>query len=65
MSVEVISTAESIALPKLWHAVNSHELDEVFATSTAMLMDVLASGPFEPHPWRVQVGLPDAPETSR
>ena len=48
-----------------WHAVDSHELVEAFAAGAAMLMDVLASGPFEPHPWRVQVGLPDPPETSR
>jgi hypothetical protein len=48
-----------------WHVGNSHELVEAFATGTAMLMDVLASGPFEPHPWRARAGLPDAPEISR
>jgi hypothetical protein len=48
-----------------WHAADSRDLVEAFAAGTAMLMDVLASGPFEPHPWRVQVGLPDAPETGR
>lgn len=48
-----------------WHAENSHELVQAFAAGTAMLMDVLDASPFEPHPWRVHVGLPDAPETSR
>jgi hypothetical protein len=48
-----------------WHVVNADELVEAFAAGTAMLMDVLASGPYEPHPWRVQAGLPDAPEASR
>lgn len=47
------------------HAVNSHELTEAVAAGTAMLMDVLASGPSEPHPWRVQAGLPDAPGAIR
>jgi hypothetical protein len=35
------------------------------AAGSAMLMNTLASGPFEPHPWRVQAGLPDAPEAIR
>jgi hypothetical protein len=48
-----------------WHVGSSQELVEAFAAGTAMLKDVLASGPFEPHPWRIQAGLPDAPETSR
>lgn len=48
-----------------WHAANSHELVDAFATGTAMLTDVLASGPFVPHPWRVHAGLPDAPEVIR
>jgi hypothetical protein len=48
-----------------WHAVNSHELTEAFAAGIAVLLDVLAVGPFDPHPWRVQADLPDAPATSR
>jgi hypothetical protein len=48
-----------------WHAINSHELVEAFAAGTAMLLDVLATGPFDPRHWRVQAGLPDAPDTSR
>ena len=47
-----------------WRVVDSHELVEAFAAGTAMLIEVLASGPSEPHPWRVQAGLPDAPDTS-
>lgn len=48
-----------------WHAVNSNELAEAFAAGAAMLLDVLGSGPSEPHPWRVQAGLPDAPDAVR
>lgn len=48
-----------------WHAVNGHELIEAFAAGTAMLVDVLATGPFDPRAWRAQAGLPDAPEASR
>src|SRR5215469_5320621 len=48
-----------------WHPANSRELVEAFAAATAMLADVLATGPFDPHPWRVQADLPDGPETSR
>lgn len=48
-----------------WHSLNSHELAGAFAAGAAMLEDVLAMGPFDPRPWRVQAGLPDAPETSR
>jgi hypothetical protein len=43
-----------------WQAADSHELVEGFAAGTAMLIDVLASGPFEPRPWRVRAGLPEA-----
>jgi hypothetical protein len=38
-----------------------HELTEAFAASTAMLTDVLDSGPFDPRQWRTRAGLPDAP----
>jgi hypothetical protein len=48
-----------------WHVVDSLELVEAFAAGTVMLMEVLASGPVKPHPWRVQAGLPDAPDTSQ
>jgi hypothetical protein len=48
-----------------WHAANSHELVEAFAAGTAMLVNVLATGPFDPRPWRVQADLPDAPQASR
>jgi hypothetical protein len=48
-----------------WPVADSHELVEAFAAGTAMLVDVLGSGPFEPRPWRLQAGLPDAPDTSR
>jgi hypothetical protein len=48
-----------------WQAVNSRELVEAFAAGTAMLTGVLAAGPFDPHPWRVQAGLPDGPPASR
>lgn len=48
-----------------WQAADSHELVEAFAAGSAMLVDVLARGPFDPRSWRVQAGLPDAPETSR
>ena len=45
-----------------WHAVDSRELVEAFAAGTAMLVDVLTTGLFDPHPWRAQADLPDAPE---
>ena len=48
-----------------WHVANTYELTEAFAAGVAMLMAVLVSGPMEPHPWRVQAGLPDAPDTGR
>jgi hypothetical protein len=48
-----------------WHVADSDELVEAFAAGTAMLIEVLASGPLQPHPWRVQGGLPDVPDTSR
>jgi hypothetical protein len=44
---------------------NSHELAGGFAAAVAMLAEVLDSGPFDPHPWRVQAGLPDGPAPSR
>jgi hypothetical protein len=39
----------------------AHDLVDAFAAGTAMLMDVLAAGPFEPSTWRIRAGLPDAP----
>ena len=48
-----------------WLVVDSQELVEAFAAGAAMLIEVLASGPVEPHPWRVKGGLPDVPDTSR
>jgi hypothetical protein len=42
---------------------SDRELIEAFAAGTAMLTDVLDSGPFEPRPWRIQAGLPDASAT--
>jgi hypothetical protein len=48
-----------------WHAANSRELVAAFAAGTAMLIDSLTTGPFDPHPWRVQADLPDAPESSQ
>jgi len=45
-----------------WHPANSRELVEAFAAAAAMLADVLATGPFDPRPWRIQAGLPDAPK---
>jgi hypothetical protein len=44
---------------------NSSEMVDAFAAGTAMLVDVLDAGPFEPHPWRTKAGLPDPPETGR
>ncbi|PWU53189.1 hypothetical protein DLE60_31065 [Micromonospora globispora] len=46
-----------------WHVADCHELVEAFAVGTAMLADVLDSGPFEPRPWRIWANLPDAPQT--
>jgi hypothetical protein len=40
---------------------NRDELVEAFAAGTAMLMQVLDSGLFDPRPWRTEAGLPDAP----
>jgi hypothetical protein len=48
-----------------WHAADSLQLVQAFATGTAMLTEVLDTGPFDPHPWRVQADLPDAPDTGR
>ena len=44
-----------------WHSLNSHELAGAFAAGAAMLEDVLAMGPFDPRPWRVQAGSPRRP----
>jgi len=48
-----------------WHAADSLQLVQAFATGTAMLMEVLDTGPFDPDSWRVQAGLPAAPDTRR
>jgi hypothetical protein len=48
-----------------WHVADSQELVEAFAAGTAILTEVLASGPLEPHTWRIRAGLPDGPDTSR
>jgi hypothetical protein len=44
-----------------WQVTSCHDLVEAFAAGTAMLTNVLDSGPFDPRAWRVEVGLPDAP----
>jgi hypothetical protein len=48
-----------------WHPANSRELVKAFAAATAMLADVLATGPFDPHSWRALADLPDTPGTGR
>ena len=48
-----------------WPVTNRHDLVEGFAATTAMLTDVLDSGPFDPSPWRVEAGLPDAPSPTQ
>lgn len=49
----------------VWQVNSSRELVDGFAAGVAMLVEVLDSGPFSPSPWRVQLGLPDAPEHLR
>lgn len=44
-----------------WPVAGTEELVEAFAAGVTMLADVLDSGPFEPGPWRLDAGLPDAP----
>jgi hypothetical protein len=44
-----------------WPVTNHYDLAESFAAGTAMLTNVLNSGPFDPSDWRVAAGLPDAP----
>jgi hypothetical protein len=44
---------------------DADELVEAFAAGIAMLTDVLDSGPFDPRPWRLDAGLPDAPPEVR
>jgi hypothetical protein len=41
------------------------EVVEAFAAGVAMLTSVLNSGPFDPRPWRLDAGLPDAPPETR
>ncbi|ROO51117.1 hypothetical protein EDC02_5982 [Micromonospora sp. Llam0] len=44
-----------------WPVEGSHDLVDGFAAAVAMLTDVLNSGQFDPSPWRIRAGLPDAP----
>lgn len=48
-----------------WPAAGTDELVEAFAAGTAMLAGILDSGPFDPRPWRLEHGLPDAPPGRR
>jgi hypothetical protein len=48
-----------------WPVTNSHDLVQAFAAGTAMLTNVLDSGPFDPRAWRVEAGLPDAPSETQ
>lgn len=43
-----------------WPVAGTEELVEAFAAGVAMLAGVLDSGPFDPRPWRLEAGLPDA-----
>ncbi|MEV6849926.1 hypothetical protein [Actinoplanes sp. NPDC051411] len=44
-----------------WLVDSSAAVVAAFAAGTAMLSDVLDSGPYEPGPWRIESHLPDAP----
>lgn len=44
-----------------WTVTTSHDFAKNFAAGTAMLTNVLDSGPFDPSVWRLDAGLPDAP----
>lgn len=48
-----------------WPVADTEELVEAFAAGVAMLAGVLDSGPFDPRPWRLDAGLPDAPTETR
>jgi|GEM_PF-5889897 len=48
-----------------WHVANSPELVQAFAAGTAMLAQVIDSGPFEASAWRLEAELPDVPEAYR
>jgi hypothetical protein len=48
-----------------WPATGTEELAEAFAAGITMLTGVLDSGPFDPRPWRLDAGLPDAPPETR
>jgi hypothetical protein len=41
-----------------WPVTNGRDLVEAFAAATAMVTNVLDSGPFDPSAWRVAAGLP-------
>ena len=43
-----------------WQVASRHDLVDAFAAGTAMLTDVLDTGPSEPRAWRALAGLPDA-----
>jgi hypothetical protein len=44
-------------------AADSRELAEGFAAGTAMLLEVLAAGPFDPNSWRTLADLPNPSES--
>jgi hypothetical protein len=48
-----------------WPAAGTNQLVEGFTAGAAMLAGVLDSGPFDPRPWRLEAGLPDAPSERR
>ena len=47
-----------------WPVASAHDLVERFAAGTAILTEVLNTGPFDPSIWRVQACLPDAPKAT-
>lgn len=47
-----------------WDVTNSCELANAFAAGTAMLSEVLDTGPYDPSSWRIPAGLPDAPSNA-
>ncbi|MEV0135780.1 hypothetical protein AB0H83_45975 [Dactylosporangium sp. NPDC050688] len=53
-----------VLLEARWPVTSAHDLIERFAAGTAILTEVLNTGPFEPSIWRVQAGMPDAPKAT-
>lgn len=48
-----------------WPVGDTEELVAAFSAGVVMVKGVLDTGPFDPRPWRLDAGLPDAPSATR